>query len=80
MNRFVCRILKQLKPIEHKHVRECTCEIYKCYQNNMKYQEQTEYIPYIQCKFQKEKYPEKYILSISCNCNKYNCKIHKHKL
>ena len=22
---FVCRIIKELKPIEYKHVRECNC-------------------------------------------------------
>ena len=39
---FVCRIIEQLKSIEYKHVRECTCGIYHCDQNNIKYQERTE--------------------------------------
>lgn len=73
-NYFVCRIIKHLKSIEYKHVKCCSCEIYKCLQNNMKYQEQIEYIPYIQCKIEKEKYPEKYVLSKNCNCDKNICK------
>ena len=52
---YVCRIIKEMKPREYKHVRECLCKIYACSQNNMKYQEQNSHIPYIQCKIEKTK-------------------------
>ena len=74
---YVCRIIKEMKPREYKHVRECLCKIYACSQNNMKYQEQNSHIQYIQCKIEKTKNPTKYILSNSCNCKENTCKKNK---
>lgn len=75
---FVCRILKFLKPLEYNHVRECTCIVYGCYQNKkLNDTVQNDYIPYIQCKVEKNKSPDKYKLSKSCNCKFNNCKIRK---
>ena len=74
---YVCRIIKEMKPIEYKHVRECICKIYSCSQNNMKYQEQNGHIPYIQCKFEKLKKPAKYTLSNTCNFKENTSKKNK---
>ena len=71
---FVCRIIKEMKPIEYKHVRECLCKIYSCSQNNLIYQDPNVHIPYIQCKIDKQKNPTKYLLSKNCNCNEDTCR------
>ena len=71
---FVCRILSEIKPVEYKHIKICKCPIFMCSQNNMKLQQSSDDIPYIKCKVDKQKDPQKYILSHSCNCVS-KCKI-----
>ena len=67
---IVCRILSEINPVQYKYIRTCICPIFKCSQNNLKLQEEhdSEMIPYIKCKLDKQKEPRKYLLSNNCIC------------